>query len=245
MDEITDQAIILELRPHGENHAVVHFLSAAHGRMAGFLFGGQGRRQQPNVQPGNRVNFTLTHKIMNQLGTLQLELIHNPSVAVLHDPARLAALQFLCPLLARGLPEHHPYPQLFHAALEFLQNISASNWAANYVRLEKIVLAELGYGLDFSRCALTDERDVSRLAYVSPKTGRAATAEAAQGYERNLFPLPAFLVRDAAILMDDLCAGLAITGYFLEKFLIEHRQQHIWPPRARLLAQFQQTSTVA
>lgn len=241
MDEITDSALILDVKRHGENHAVVHFLSAAHGRMAGFLFGGQGRRQQPNVQPGNRVNFTLVHKIQSQLGTVTLDLLHNPSVGVMHDPARLAALQFLCPLLARALPEHHPYPHLFSAASEFMNALPEPDWAVHYVRLEKTVLAELGYGLDFTRCAMTDERDSSRLAYVSPKTGRAATAEAARGYERSLFPLPAFLVRDAAADMADIRAGLNITGYFLEKFLVEHRQQNILPPRMRLFAQFAQS----
>ena len=238
MDEIADQAIILELRPHGENHAVVHFLSAAHGHMAGFLFGGQGRRQQPNVQPGNHVNFTLTYKILNQLGTLQLELLHNPSIGVLHDPARLAALQFLCPLLSRALPEHAPHQNLYRVVSEFLSRLAAPDWALEYVRLEKTILAEFGYGLDFSRCAMTNEQDVSRLAYVSPKTGRAATAEGAAGYEQNLFPLPKFMVCDAAADNDDICAGLAITGHFLERFLLEHRQQQILPTRMRLVSQF-------
>ena len=92
---------------------------------------------------------------------------------------------------------------------------------------------------------MTDERDTTRLAYVSPKTGRAATAEAAKGYEHNLFPLPKFMLCDAAADNDDICAGLAITGHFLERFLLEHRQQQILPTRMRLVAQFMRSRVAA
>jgi len=240
MNEIIDQGIVLDLRPHGENHAIVNVLSAAHGRMAGFVFGGQGRRQQPNVQPGNHVNFTLTHKILSQLGTIQLELVHNPSAAMMHDPARLAALQFLCPLLARVLPEYHAYPTLFSAATEFFRNLSTSDWAARYVMLELHLLAELGYGLDFTQCAMTGSRDVSQLAYVSPKTGRAATAAASIGYERILLPLPKFMIDTALATTDDIHTGLQLTGYFLEKHMDDRRNAALWQTRTRLTTQFGQ-----
>ncbi len=239
MNDLTDSGIILDLRAHGENHAIVNILSAAHGRIAGFLFGGQGRRQQPNVQPGNRVNLTLTHKIMSQLGTLQLELVHNPSVGVLHDPARLAALQFLCPLLARMLPEYHPYPNLFIAAAKFFDNLSGSEWAAQYVMLELKLLAELGYGLDLTQCAMTGSRDVTQLAYVSPKTGRAATAAAAVGYERNLLPLPKFIISPATAMPHEIRAGLQLTGYFLERHMEVWQYQPLHQVRSRLLNYFQ------
>jgi len=242
MNEIIDQGIVLDLRPHGENHAVVNVLSAAHGRMAGFVFGGQGRRQQPNVQPGNHVNFTLTHKILSQLGTIQLELVHNPSAAMMYDPARLATLQFLCPLLARVLPEYHAYPSLFSAAVEFFQNLSAPDWATRYVMLELHLLAELGYGLDFTQCAMTGSRDIAQLAYVSPKTGRAATAAASTGYERSLLPLPKFMVDTTLATMNDIRAGLQLTGYFLEKHMDDRHSTPLWQTRARLIAQFGQAA---
>jgi len=236
---------MLELRPHGENHAVVNLLTAAHGRLAGFVYGGQGRRQQPKVQPGNLVNFTWTAKISGQLGTLQLELLHNPSAAVMHDMARLSAIQFLCPLLARALPEHHPYPRLFSICTEFLSHLHTPDWAAQYVILELRLLAELGYGLDFSKCAVSGERDVTQLAYVSPRTGRAATAKAAKGYEKNLLLLPRFVLSDHPPSPQDILAGLQLTGYFLEKSLTNHHQRHLWEFRQRLIAEFSPLQQVA
>ena len=45
------------------------------------------------------------------------------------------------------------------------------------VRWETVLLADLGYGLDLTSCAVTGATE--GLAFVSPKTGRAVTAEGA------------------------------------------------------------------
>lgn len=238
MNEISDTGIILDLRPHGENHAIANIFSAQHGRIAGLVHGGQGRRQQPNVQPGNLVNFIWKARTPNQLGTLSLELTHNPSASIMHDGTRLSALQFLPPLLARVLPEHHPYPRLYAHCENFLRSIGMDDWAQQYVMLEYYLLAELGYGLDFTRCAMTNNKDRALLAYVSPKTGRAATAEAARGYEQQLFALPQFMVNEVAATLDCIAQGLLLTGYFLEQSLGEFHARSLWPFRQRLAQSF-------
>lgn len=245
VNEFTDTGIILDLRAHGENHAVANILSAQHGRIAGLVHGGQGRRQQPNVQPGNLVNFRWHAKTSQQLGTLSLELLHNPSAGVMHDHVRLAALQFLSPLLARVLPEHHPYPRLYAHYENFLRGIVLPDWAQRYVMLEYYLLAELGYGLDFTRCAMTHNADTAQLAYVSPKTGRAATADAARGYERQLFALPKFMVSEAAATMECVAQGLQLTGYFLEQSLADFHSRNLWPFRLRMAQSFQRMAAAA
>ncbi|HCM83863.1 MAG TPA: DNA repair protein RecO [Alphaproteobacteria bacterium] len=245
MNEVTDTGIILDLRAHGENHAIANILSARQGRIAGLVHGGQGRRQQPNVQPGNLVNFTWRARMSQQLGTFTLELTHNPSAGVMHDSARLSALQFLSPLLARVLPEHHPYPNLYARYEAFLRAINTPDWAQQYVMLEVRLLAELGYGLDFTRCAMTQNTDTTQLAFVSPKTGRAATADAARGYERQLFALPKFMVSNAAATMDCIASGLMLTGYFLEQSLADFHSKNLWQFRVRMLQNFQRMAAAA
>jgi len=54
-----------------------------------------------------------------------------------------------------------------------------------------VLLAELGYGLDLSSCAVTGE--TTGLAFVSPRTGRAVTAAAAGVWTARLLRLPSFL----------------------------------------------------
>ncbi len=245
MHETTDTGIILDLRAQGENHAVANILSAHHGRMAGLVYGGQGRRQQPNVQPGNIVNFTWHARTPDQLGAFALELLHNPSAAVMHDGARLAALQFLSPLLARVLPEHHAYPNLFAHYEKFLRALPQPDWAKHYVMMEVYLLSELGYGLDLTQCAMTQNMDATQLAYVSPKTGRAATAEAARGFEAQLFALPKFMVAEIAATADCIANGLQMTGYFLEQSLADFHLRHLWSFRTRLQQSFIPRSTAA
>ena len=49
------EATVLNARPHGETSAIVEVLTEAHGRFAGLVRGGVGRRLRPVLQTGNRV----------------------------------------------------------------------------------------------------------------------------------------------------------------------------------------------
>ena len=57
------------------------------------------------------------------------------------------------------------------------------------------------------------------LAYVSPKTGRAVTAEGAGDWADRLLPLPPGLERDAVLSPGDVLMGLKLTGFFLDREL--------------------------
>ena len=95
------------------------------------------------------------------------------------------------------------------------------------------LLGELGFGLDLSACAATGE--VSDLVYVSPRSGRAVGAEAGRPYKERLLPLPAFMIGQAEADREDIRAGFAITGYFLERHLLAPLGQPLPNARARLL----------
>ena len=63
---------------------------------------------------------------------------------------------------------------------------------SDLIRWETVLLADLGYGLDLTSCAVTGE--TAGLAFVSPKTGRAVTAAGAGVWAARLLRLPSFLV---------------------------------------------------
>src|SRR3546814_6139371 len=86
---------------------------------------------------------------------------------------------------------------------------AARGWAVALVRYELLILAELGFGLDFSRCAVTGARE--KLCYVSAKSGAVVSAEAAKGYERQLLPLPSFLIEGGAAQWADIMDGRTLT----------------------------------
>jgi DNA repair protein RecO (recombination protein O) len=92
-------------------------------------------------------------------------------------------------------------------------------WPMVYLRWEIGLLQALGFGLDLGACAVTGA--VSGLAYVSPRTGRAVSRAAAGAWADRLFPLPACMGGERSLGDRELQAGLAITGHFLARDLMQ------------------------
>jgi len=101
-------------------------------------------------------------------------------------------------------------------------------------RWEAGLLEALGFGLDFSECAATGAK--TDLTYVSPKTGRAVSRDAAGIYANRLFRLPAFLMgnRTDEAHSDEIAAGLALTGHFLLERVLRPHGKDMPPARLRL-----------
>ena len=55
MIEWRDEGAVLAVRPHGETSVIAEVFTAAHGRHAGVVRGGVGRRLSPVLQPGAQV----------------------------------------------------------------------------------------------------------------------------------------------------------------------------------------------
>ena len=72
----------------------------------------------------------------------------------------------------------------------------------------------MGYGLDLKSCAATGVND--NLTHVSPRSGRAVSASAAEPYKDKLLTLPGFLLGRPYAPLADVADGLILTGYFLE-----------------------------
>ncbi len=95
------------------------------------------------------------------------------------------------------------------------------------------LLRELGFGLDFPAPPLL-AGDNDRLAYVSPRTGRAVSLSAAGAWASRLLPLPAFLLDGSEPDLADCLAGLRLTGHFLARDAFGARHRPLPPPRRRL-----------
>ena len=233
---IAAPAIILSTRSHGEHGAIVRALTEDHGLQAGYVRGGTSRRLRPVLQPGNLIEGEWRARTGEQLAGLTVEPVH--SRAVLHgEPIAAAGIEWATALGAVSLPERHAYPHIYRALDGVLGAIEAApaarDWAAALVRYELVILAELGFGLDLTRCAVTgDTRD---LVYVSPRTGRAVSQAAAMGHEARLLPLPGFLSQGGGADWADIFAGLAIAGHFLTRDILVERRADPLAARARLI----------
>jgi len=230
------EAIVLSVLRHGENGAVVRALTSANGVLPGYVRGGRSRTLRPVLQPGNLVQAEWRARTEEQLPALTLELLH--SRAPLHaEPLAAAAVQWATALAAAALPEAQSYPRLYDALDGLLAAIeaapAASDWAAPLVRYELVVLAELGFGLDLSRCAATGAAD--DLAFVSPRSGAAVSRGAAHGYEARLLPLPPFLFDGNRPGWAELFQGLRLSRHFLARDLLVDRTAGVLAARDRLV----------
>jgi len=232
-----DDGFVLAARRHGESDAILTLLTREHGRHLGIVKGGSGKRQRAVVEIGNRVTADWHARLAEHLGRFAVELAAPHAALCLDDAARLAALSAACATLDAALPEREPHPDIFDdfATLAAALSERRPGWPAEYVHWEARLLTALGFGLDLRHCAVTGETE--GLAYVSPKTGRAVTAEAGRLHKERLLPLPAFLRDgDVAVSRDDLIAGLRLTGYFLERHVFSHAIKHgAADARARLV----------
>ncbi len=222
--EWRDQGLLLSARKHGETAVIVSLLTPGQGRHMGLVRGGQSRRRQGVLQPGNLVDALWRARLEEHLGTFTLEPVHDFAALVLDDALRLKGLMSALALLDSGLAEREPHAELFPATLDLLRSLAPSDdggedagtWLADYVRWELTLLDSLGFGLDLSACAATGSEE--DLIYVSPRSGRAVSAEAGEPYRDKLLSLPEFLRRAEGAGGPEACLmGLRLTGYFLDR----------------------------
>ncbi|MBV9993709.1 MAG: DNA repair protein RecO [Caulobacteraceae bacterium] len=229
--EFEDDAFVLTARPHGETGAIVELLTRGHGKWAAHVAGAASRRMKPFVQPGARVLARYRARVAEQLGSARLEPEGEGPAALFDDALALAGLAAATAVAAGALPEREPHPGAF-LALEALTETLASPqiWPAVYVRFEAGLLADLGFGLDLSRCAVSGSAD--DLVYVSPRTGRAVSAAAGDAYKDRLLALPPFLLSaQGGLAPGDVGAGLQLTGHFLERTVFAPLNRPLPPAR--------------
>ena len=232
--EWIDDAVVLGARHFGEGKLVAEVFSREHGRYGGVVHAG--RKSQPILQSGNLVHAGWKARLSEQLGFFQpLELSEPHATRLLDDPIALAGLSSAVSLIRGATAERQAYPQLYDALIVLIEAMPHSDiWPALYTRFELGLLAALGYGLDLSRCAVTGE--MTNLAWVSPRTGRAATAEAGAPHADVLLKLPAFLTDpDAELTEGDIAHAFALSGYFLERRVFEHKGEGMPEARRRLI----------
>lgn len=215
MSEWEDEGIVLSVRRHGESGVIASLLTRLHGRHPGLVHGGTGKAQRGALQPGNHLRVWWRARLAEQLGTYRVELARAHGAAWLDDPGRLAALASATALCEASLPERQPVPALYEAFLALLSALAAESWPSVYVHWELALLRALGYGLDLGQCAATGTRD--GLAYVSPKSARAVSAQAGQPYRDRLLALPRFLTEGGEGDRAAILEGLKLTGFFLDR----------------------------
>ena len=240
------QAIVCALRAHAEHGAIVRLMTPEQGLQAAYVRGARGRRMRPILMTGNVVQASLSARTESQLPQATMELVHSRG-PLLAEPLPAAAIEWATVLTATALPEGQPYTNLYSALEGLLDAIeaapSANGWGTALVRYELLLLAELGFGLDLDRCAVTGAND--DLVAVSPKSGRAVSAAEAEPYAGRLLPLPRFIREGGRASWEDIANGLELTGHFLARDVLTDRLQPVLDGRDRLVERLRRAGGLA
>ena len=231
----SDSGYVISSKPYGESSAIINIFSKEHGRHAGLVKGGNGKRLKGIIQPGNKIFAQWASRTSEQLGFFNVELNHPVVALIMTDQKKLVALSSACSMLYLLTAEREKQENLYEAFSELIDSIVNNNdWPFEYIRWEKYLLKEIGYGLDLDKCAVTGTTEA--LYYVSPKTGRAVCFDAGKPYQTKLLKLPYFLVGSSCNFnekdLNSVVDGLRLTGYFLEKVIFNTKS--IGLPKSRI-----------
>jgi len=235
MMQWTDEGIVIGVKRHGEANAILELITREHGRHLGLVRGGFGSRLKPVLQPGNTLSATWRARLDEHLGNYTVEAVNLRAANFFGASHAVYGVTHLAALM-RLLPERDPHAGLYAEFGGVLDRLDDAVIAAPMVvRFELQVLAELGFGLDLEQCASTGVR--AELIYVSPKSGRAVSRAAGEPWADKMLRLPAFL-RDPAAgpAGSDVADGFALTGYFLERHVLEPRGLTLSDERAHFIA---------
>jgi DNA repair protein RecO (recombination protein O) len=226
-----DTGLITVTRPHGETSLIVSVFTRAHGLVSGLVKGARARGRNP-WQPGTVAHCRWSGRLPEQLGYFQLEVIHPVAAGLLPTPVRLLALASMTTLLHLGLGEGEPHTALYDVTEATLLALATPDWLRRYAVWELYLLDELGFGLDLEVCAVTGA--TTDLRYVSPKSGRAVSAEAGAAYGDRLFAYPAFWTEQRLPSEAEALASLRMTGFFLDRRLLEPQRRTLPDVRVQL-----------
>lgn len=204
--------VILAVKSFSENARIVTVFNKSLGKITAIF-----KNTKTPIQKGDVCDIFWRGRSSEHLGTVRIEVAFSPFGCIFQDAAKVFAIDSACALCFGGLFSSAPHEKLFASFLDFVFSIAQDDWIIHYVFFELSLLAEVGYGLDLSKCAITGVKD--GLYYVSPKTGRAVTKEAGWAYREKLLFLPKFIT-SANVVPDkyDIFYALHLTGHFLRQY---------------------------
>ena len=146
MTRVTDQpGIIVHTRPYRESSVLLSVLTLNHGLITLVGRGVRGGRRGRALQPFTELRLGWSGR--SSLGTLAGFEVENQHW---FQGNALASAFYLTELITRLLDEREPHPRLF-AGLRWALEEMGQGPAFVLRSFEKLLLEELGYGLDFER----------------------------------------------------------------------------------------------
>ena len=172
-----DTAFLLAKRLYGEKKALISLFTQDKGLQKGMVE----LSHTFSLEIGALFSVTMQKKQSNTLPLFDLELIASPPPIFTHPKRDQSPLELLKLFshLTKLLPERHPYPLLFKSLKTLLESTQHKIYPLQFLIFRFFLLEALGYGLDFTACALSGARHnlKDNLRYICLETGKAVGLE--------------------------------------------------------------------
>ena len=186
--QIETEGILINIKPFSERDSIAHIFTRDSGVMVGMLRGGTiAKKNKPLVGQCGTVSWNA--RLDSQLGVFHFESEKNLSAALMLNADLLKIMNAVFSLVVALVPERESYEHLYQKTFDLLLKLpDANNPFDLYLDWEIILLHDLGYALDLTKCSGCQKTE--KLCYLSPKTGRAVCVECGAPYADRLYKLP-------------------------------------------------------
>ncbi|MDF3047473.1 MAG: hypothetical protein K0R73_591 [Candidatus Midichloriaceae bacterium] len=222
---IEGQAIILKNNKFQESSSIVECFTREHGVLKGFI---RSSKVSQAINDGSLVHIDLRARLESHLGTLKVEIIKNYLAHIGFDRLKIKLLKCILDMSTKLLRERDPHARLYDNMISFLDKLcnepAIIEILKSYALLEVKFMEEAGYGLDLSKCVVTNTTE--DLFYISPKSGCAVSREAGKPYDDKLFKMPQFYLKDEVSYAQEsdyksVIEALNLNEFFLWKHVFE------------------------
>lgn len=228
MTEIIEtQGIIIQTKPYGETSSVIDVFTEHSGLIKGYVKGARSKKNAGIYQKGNVIDLKHSRRLVEQLGTIEADLRYCLWHELSKNRLYFKIFNIICDLKPIILMHYVYEPiiyQSFRNITELLLHTHDDKYIIKraYVDYLSILLQQIGYAPDFSRCAVSGT--TQDVIYISPKTTHSICRTVGIAYHNRMLLLPQFL-RDynAPACPDDIDNGQKIMQLCYNKFIFEPR----------------------
>lgn len=218
-----DNGIVVNIKHYGDARVILCVFTRNHGVYNGLL---RISKKKQQLQVGDIVLVTWRARLANNLGHFTTcEVISSTFYHYFQDRIKLLCLSSVTSTICKAIPVSDAHPLLYDHLVEFTKAAESNGqWYNAYVKLELEMLAQLGFALDLSKCAVYNT--TNNLLFISPKTGKAISETAGAEFRHLLFPLPKTLLSlywdecPSECSKREFATCLRILGFFVHRHLL-------------------------
>ena len=184
-----EEGIIIDVKVYSNSSLIVKIFSKE-GKKTGFIKGGLKLKNKITI--ASLVYFKISKRLEEHLGSLKIEVVKSFALLNIKNRLKTCLINCILEVIFFFVQEEIPEPELYEEMKNLLELMEKEEnfilLLQKYALFEVKLLFYLGFGMDFSICAMTGSKE--NLFFLSPITGKCASFEAAKDFKEKLFELP-------------------------------------------------------